>query len=159
MSNLKQTFTSSLLEVGTVQREVLGTLRQDERGRWYKYVQFQNSATVAAAAGDQLVYFAATGYLNNRVCSRAADGDATLPFPAGVPLAAVAGVAATIYFIWMQIKGQVVLSTAISGAAAAGKRFTGSTVNATFATCAAATDPTAGVMYNATVGAALDCSF
>lgn len=152
-----QSFTNPVTEWGTVQRLALGTIRHEVGGKWYKYVNLKNSATVAGAAGDQVVYFAATGYSTSRVCNRAADGDA-LPIGAGILTAAVAGTAATDYYGWIQIKGLATLSTAVAGAAA-GKKFLASTTNATFTVGAAVTDSTAGISLNATTLVVLDCPF
>lgn len=155
MSGLKQTFLTPLSEVSLVQKEVLGTLRY-ENNQVHKYINIQNSATVAGVAGDMVVYFAATGYAANRVCVRAADGDATVPFAAGILNAACAGVAATNYYGWIQVKGPATLSTAVTGAAA-GKVFKASTTDKTFAVATAATDNIAGVSMNTTTGVSLDC--
>lgn len=158
MSGWKQTFLSPVTEWGTVQKEALGTIRKEDGAKIYKYVTLQNSATVAGAVGDQVVYFAATGYQNNRVCTRAADGDA-VPIGAGILTAAVAGVAATSYFGWIQIGGLATLSTNVAGAIAAGKLFIASTTNATFTVATAATDRGCGVSLDALKQALLDCPY
>jgi hypothetical protein len=153
----KQTFITRLTDVWANDRDGVGSIRI-EGNKVYKYVQIMNSATVAGAAGDMVVYFAATGYGNSRVCVRAADGDATVPFAAGILLAAVAGVAAVAEYAWIQIKGPATLSTAVTGAAA-GKVFKASTSDKTFAVTTAATDNVAGISMNATTGVCLTCPF
>ncbi len=157
MAGLPQTFQTPLTDVSVVQRDPLGSIRH-EGGKWYKYVKLNNSATVAGVAGDKVVYFAATGYGANRVCSRAADGDATMPIAAGILLAACAGVAATDYFLWVQIKGAATLSNAVVSGVA-GQVFKATAANATFTIATLVTDNIAGICINATTGVYLDCPF
>lgn len=157
MAGLKQTFVTKLTDVNSTAQEVLGTLRNDGN-KWYKYVEIKNSATVAGVATDAVVYFAATGYGNNRVCIRAADGDATVPFAAGVLMSTVAGVAATSEYGWIQIKGLSTLSTAVTSGAA-GRVFKMSTTDKTASVATAATDNIMGVSMNATTGVCLNCPF
>lgn len=156
MAGWKDTFNTPLTDVSTVQREALGVIRVGDGGKMYKYCVLNNSATVAGVNGDGVVYFAATGYQNNRVCTRAADGDATVPFAAGIILASAAGVAATLYYLWVQIKGLATLSIAVTSGAA-GKTFKMSTTDKTFTVATAATDNYAGISMNATTGVILTC--
>lgn len=154
----KTSFVQPLTEVSASQKEVLGTIRVENAGKKiYKYCELKNSATVAGVAGDQLVYFAVTGYGVSRVCVRAADGDA-VPIPAGILTASCAGVGATSYFLWVQIKGAATLSTAVASAAA-GKRFTASTTNVTFTVMADDFSPEAGISLSTTTSVYLNCPF
>jgi len=157
MAGIKQTFVTKLTDVNSTAQEVLGTLRF-EGNKVYKYVEFKNTtATVAGAAGSLVGYNAATGYLNNKVVADLTDADAAV-FPAGVTLAAVTGTLATSYFIWIQIKGYVVLDTAVTSGAA-GSPFYLTTTDKTGAICSAATQAPAGISMNTTTGVSLNCNF
>ena len=159
MAGLKQTFVTKLTDVNSSAQEPLGTIRV-ENNKVYKYVQILNSATVAGVAGDLVVYFAATGYGNNRVCVRAADGDATTPFGAGALVAAVAGVAATAEYGWIQIEGLCTLSNNVTSAAA-GMSFAKTTADKigalAVATNAAGIGNMMGISVNTTTGVCLNC--
>ena len=105
-------FNQGLTEVSTTRRDKLGSI-QFKEGKAYKYVKFQNTtATVAVVAGDPVAYGATSGYDNNLVVSDMTDAESQ-PVGAGFALAAIAGVLATAYYVWIQIKGLVTVPTAI----------------------------------------------
>ncbi len=155
-SGITQIFQSKLTDVDTVQRDQLGVIRH-EGNKMYKYVKIKNSATVAIVAGDILVYYAAasTGYLSNQVSVKYADGDANFCIGAGVALAACAGVAATSYYAWLQIRGHGTLSATPVGGAE-GKAFI-KTVNADKTATLKADDiaPVIGIQLHASDGTAI----
>ena len=156
-SGITQIFQSKLTDVDTIQRDILGVIRQ-EGNKWYKYVAFKNTtATVAGAAGTLVAYNAATGYLNNVVVADFTDADAIV-IPAGVTLATVTGTAGTTYYCWVQIKGLTTLDTSISSAAV-GKGFYVTTTDRTAAVGAAYYDYIAGICTDGTTGAILTCPF
>lgn len=118
-SGIKQIFASKLTDVDNVAREALGVIRI-EGNKVYKYVEFKNAtATVAMVAGTLVAYAssALSGYLNSRVVSDLTDADAQ-PICAGVAQAAVAGVAGTSYFGWIQIRGPATLDTNVTNGTA-----------------------------------------
>lgn len=156
-AGLKQVWMSPLTEVNSVAKEVLGAHRY-ENGKWYKYVNLKNTtATVAAAAGSLVAYFAATGYGNNRVVVDLTDADSAV-FVAGAMVAAVAGVLTVDYYAWMQIKGLCTLDTAI-GSGAAGSPWYLTSTDKTGAIASAATQAVGGISMNTTTGVILDCVF
>lgn len=155
---MNRIFASPLDEVSLVKRDQLGAIRE-EGGKWYKYVNIRNvTATVAGVAGDGVAYASGTGYLNNRVVVDLSDADATKALAAGVLAAAVAGVAGTDYYGWIQIKGQRTLAIAVTGGVA-GQGFNLTTVDKTFAVNALVTDQKAGYSLNGTTSVVLDCPF
>lgn len=157
MSGLKSTYLTPLTEVSTTDKEGVGTLRC-EKNKWYKWVNLKNTtATVAAAAGTLVAYFAATGYLNNRVVVDLTDADSAV-FAAGATLATITGTAGTDYYCWIQIKGHITLDTSV-GSGAAGSPFYLTATDKTAAIMSAATQSKAGVSMNATTGVCLDCPF
>lgn len=159
MAGLKQTFVTKLTDVNASAQEPLGTIRV-ENNKVYKYVQILNSATVAGVAGDLVVYFAATGYINNRVCVRAADGDATTPFGAGALVAPVTGAAGVSEYGWIQVEGAATLSNNVTNGAAGGQFYktTADKVGQLLvATNAAVIQNSMGVCLNATTGVCLYC--
>lgn len=160
MAGITQTFSTPLTDVSSVQREPLGVIRYGDGGKWYKYVKFQNvTATVAGAAGSLVAYraVAATGYLSNHVVADLTDADA-VPFCAGATLAAITGTLAVAYYCWIQVKGYIVLDTAV-GSGAAGSPFYLTTTDKTAAIAAAVTNMHAGVSVNTTTAVVLDCKF
>jgi hypothetical protein len=82
----------------------------------YKCVILQNdTATVAVAAGDAVNYLATTGLTTHTVVADVDDAG-TQRLCAGVIVAsAIAGVADTAYYCWVQIQGACLLNTAIGG--------------------------------------------
>jgi hypothetical protein len=156
MQGTKSVFITRLTDVDLTDKEGVGSIRQ-EGNKWYKYVKVLNeTATVAGAAGSLVSYDAATGYTTNTVVIDQTDADATTPFGAGALLATVTGTAGTAYYCWMQVKGNIVLDTAVTSAAA-GKQFI---MSATDKTGTVATNGVAhamGVSYNTTTGVVLDC--
>lgn len=157
MSGLKGTYQTPLTEVSTTDKEGLGTLRL-EGGKWYKWVKLLNdTATVAVAAGTLVAYDALTGYVNNIVVADLTDAD-TAPFCAGATVAVAAGTLDVAYYLWIQIKGAIVLDTAVTGGAA-GEAFYLTTTDRTAADRAAVDDQIAGICYNTTTGVVLDCPF
>jgi len=109
---VRQLFSQPISEISTTRKEALGAV-VEYQGKWYKYVEIKNSATVAGAAGDPVSYFAATGYDDNRVVVRDADADAQ-PIGAGILQGTVAGVADTSYYGWIQIRGVATVLTAVT---------------------------------------------
>jgi len=157
-SGIKQAFASKLTDVDSVAREALGTLRF-EGNKVYKYVELRNvTATVAGVAGNGVAYGAAGGYNLNKVVLDLTDADATKALAAGSLMATVAGVLATSYFLWIQIKGACTLAIAVT-AGVIGQGFNLTTVDKTFAVNAAATDQKAGYSISATTAVVLDCPF
>lgn len=128
---IKQAFATKLTDVDTVQREALGTLRF-EGNKVYKYVKLRNiTATVAAVAGDCAVYENEDGLQNNHAVTDYTDGG-SVPLGAGVILAAVAGVALTDYFLWLQVKGPATLNQTVGGSAADGDQLKAGTSDKAF---------------------------
>jgi len=157
-SGIKQAFASKLTDVDSVARDQLGTIRF-EGNKVYKYVEVRNvTATVAGVAGDGVAYGAAGGYNSNKVVLDLSDADGTKAIAAGILLAAVAGVLATSYFCWAQIKGGATLAIAVT-AGVIGQGFNLTTVDKTFAVNAAVTDQKAGYSVSATTAVVLDCPF
>lgn len=156
-SGIKQAFASKLTDVDTVARDQLGTLRF-EGNKVYKYCKLRNiTATVAVAAGTLLAYEAADGYANHHVVSDHTDADAAIN-PAGVAGAVVAGILATDYYIWVQVKGQATLDTAVTSGAA-GSPFYMTAADKSSAIVSAVTQSPVGRSMNATTGVILDCPF
>lgn len=110
---MEQIFNQPLTEVSTTRKDKLGSLRL-ENGVWYKYVKLVNdTSTVAGVAGDPVAYDAAgAGIAGNVVVLDLTDADAQ-PILAGFLMAAVAGVADTAYYLWIQISGPVTVPTAV----------------------------------------------
>lgn len=158
---LPATFSTPLTDVSTVAaRELLGSVRYDGGGKWYKYVKLHNAtATVAAAAGSLVAYASAalSGYSGHRVVTDNTDADAAVHC-AGATLATIAGVAGTVYYCWIQIKGLITLDTAI-GSGAAGSPFYLTSTDKTGAIASAVTQKIGGVSVNATTLVCLDCVF
>lgn len=121
---MKQVFNQNVDVVSTTLRDTLGDIRF-QNGKWYKYVKLQNTtATVAVVAGDPLAYGITSGYDNNLVVSDMTDAE-TQPVGAGFATATIAGVLATAYYVWIQIKGLVTVPTAIgSGVVGSNVRMT-----------------------------------
>jgi len=159
MAGIKQTFVTKLTDVNSTAQEVLGTLRF-EGNKVYKYVNIKNTtATVAGAAGSLVGYFAATGYLNNRVVIDESDADAAVN-PAGALCGTVAGVLTVDYYGWIQIRGYCILDTAVtSGAAGSPFYLLGSTTDKTGSILTAVTQAQCGVSMNTTTGVVLTCPF
>ena len=156
-SGIKQAFASKLSEVTTVAREQLGTIRF-EGNKVYKYCKLKNAtATVAVAAGTLLAYLAATGYASHTVVSDHTDADAAIN-PAGAAVAVAAGVLATEYFLWVQIKGLATLDTAVTSGAA-GSPFYMTAADKSSAIVTLVAQSPVGRSMNATTGVILDCPF
>lgn len=165
---IKKIFATKLTEVATTDKEGVGTIRF-EGNKVYKWVKLQNTtATVAVAAGDAVAYNAATGHSVNQVVSDLSDADA-IPVCAGLVQAAIAGVLATAYYCWIQIKGPATALQTLAGSPADGdllmmatstdktltkQLFAGTTPNI------AATGGYAGIATDASAKlVALDCPF
>lgn len=130
-SGIKQAFASKLTDVETVQREQLGVLRF-EGNKVYKYVKIRNTtATVAAVAGDCVVYDAEDGGNNSHVVTDYTDGG-SVPTGAGVLQAACAGTLLTDFFGWIQIKGPATLNQTVGGSAADGDQLKAGTTDKAF---------------------------
>ncbi len=115
----QQIWQTRLTDVSTTDREGVGNIRW-EGGSAYKYLRLRNTtATVAMVAGDVAAYGAATGYSGNLCVSDLTDADAS-PIGAGVAMAAIAGVLATDYYAWFQLKGPRTVAQALGGSAADG---------------------------------------
>lgn len=113
-TGLQTSFLGPVTQVDSAAKYDLGTHRF-EGGKVYKYVELKNAtATVAVTAGaDPVFYKADTGYGASQVVSDLTDADA-VPVGAGIVAGTVAGVLATSYFCWIQIKGLATLGTAIA---------------------------------------------
>lgn len=86
----------------------LGSVAFGEKGKVYKFVQYDAAtAAVAGVAGEACYYVAATGYAANTVTSDLSDSDEV---GAGILQADMADGALG----WIQIKGQATLSIAFS---------------------------------------------
>lgn len=126
----KRVFLTQLDSVSTTDKEGVGTLRR-EGNKTYKYVKLQNAtATVAVAAGDAVAYLAATGHNTNTVVSDITDADAA-PVGAGIVGATIAGVLATAYYVWIQIKGPVTVLQTIADTPVDGQEVSMSTTDKT----------------------------
>lgn len=157
MSGLKQTFVTKLTDVNSTAQEPVGTIRF-EGAKVYKYMKVQNTtATVAAAIGGQILYFAATGHANSYGVVDADDAD-DIPIAAGVNAGTLVGTSGTAEYCWVQIQGDVTLSTAVTSGDT-GKMFGPSTTDLTFALKADDTTQTAGISTTDTTGAILTCPF
>jgi hypothetical protein len=163
MAGLKQVFVQSLTEVSLKALDTLGDIRI-EGGKIYKYVQLRNvTATVVGAAGDLVCYRANTGGTDSQVVTDWTDADAA-PVGAGMLLATVAGgiaaVQATAEFVWLQIKGNAIMS-ALAAPTGDGVRFKAhATSDKVTAAIAAFTDPAVGAVLDTTARTVLlDCSF
>jgi hypothetical protein len=158
MAGLKQTWATPLTDVSSVQREALGSIRFENAGKWYKYVQFKNvTGTVAAGAGSLVAYGSVLGYDSNLVVAKCADAD-TIVVCAGATLATITGTLTVSYFVWIQIAGRITLDTAVTSGAA-GKSFFLSTTDKTPTVGANLFDQKAGISLNATTAVLLTCPF
>lgn len=109
-----------ITEVGSRALFPLGTNYTAPNGKIYKYVKILNTtATVAGVAGDVAAYAAATGHNTATVVLDRTDADSA-PVGAGVLVGAVAGVAGTAEFGWIQIKGPATANTDLGGTPADG---------------------------------------
>lgn len=121
-SGIKKVFATPLNEVSTIVKEELGTLRF-EGNKVYKYVKIQNAtATVAFVAGDMACY-RADKYDENQVVTDFTDAD-TIGIPAGALQGAGAGVLATAYYGWVQVRGFATLNQALAGSPSVGDELT-----------------------------------
>lgn len=154
---MKRTFLTPLTAVETTDKEGVGTIRF-EGNKVYKWVKLQNTtATVAVAAGDAVAYAAATGHNTNAVVSDVTDADATQPLGAGLVQATIAGVLATAYYCWIQIKGPATALQAIGGSAGDGHMLMMSTTDKTL-TKLVFTEGTPNTILGAYIGVATDAS-
>lgn len=118
----------------------LGTIYTADDGKVYKYVQLQNTtATVAAAAGDVAGY-SVTGGPDHIVVTDNSDAS-TKPVGAGVIQATVAGVLATAYYIWVQVRGPFTANQNLAGTPTDGDALFLSTTDKTLTLATAADDP------------------
>lgn len=159
---LPTTFITKLTDVETTDKEGVGKIRY-QGGKWYKWVNLKNTtATVAAAAGTIVAYFALTGYPTHRVVVDLSDAD-NPPAAAGITLAAVTGTLGVDYYCWIQIKGQATLDTAVTngtaGAPIALTTTDKTAIRANEADSAAVYKIVLGRSYNTTTGVTLDCPF
>lgn len=114
----RQIFASSIGDVDTYARDVVGSLRF-ENDKWYRYVAILNeTATVAGVAGDPVAYNAggASSEGDDVVCVIDLSDADTVPVCAGFLTGSVAGVhsPATTYYTWVQLTGVVTVPTAIT---------------------------------------------
>lgn len=114
---LQSSFQTPLNEVSNVAKEVLGTLRFEDKQRVYKYIQYDTGAgAVAGVAGNFCYYyapagdFAAEGYTNSIVTSDLSD---SAEVGAGVLQAAMTDG----QYGWIQIKGPATLNLALTAGA------------------------------------------
>lgn len=157
MQGMKQVFVTKVTDVDTVDKEGIGSLRQ-EGNKWYKYCRIQNeTATVAGGAGTLVAYDAATGYAAHRVVIDMTDADA-VPFGAGALCGTVTGTAGTAYYGWVQIKGPCTLDTAVASGAA-GSHFIMSTTDKTGTIATNGVASNVGTSMNTTTGVCLNAPF
>lgn len=145
--------------VSTTDDYQVGTLRWNSDGtKQYKWVKLLNTGTTAGVAGDVAIYVATTGYPANTVSidASADAGGVAYAVAAGVLAASVAGVAATAYYLWVQVKGDCTLSNAVSSGAV-NKTIVATNVDKIAVLSANAYDPWFAVMYNTTTGVILNC--
>jgi len=129
-SGFKRVYLTPLDAVDTVDKEDVGTLRF-EGNKVYKYVKLQNTtATVAVLAGDAVAYNAEVGHSVSQVVSDMTDADAA-PVGAGIIQGTVAGVLATAYYCWIQIKGPVTALQTIGDTPVDGQEVSMSTTDKT----------------------------
>ena len=141
---IKQVFVQALTEVRSSAQDTLGDIRRDGN-LVYKYVKLLNdTATAAVVAGDVLCYDAAVGHSTNVVVMDLGDAD-TVRVGAGIGLGAVAGVADTAYFIWIQIEGPAIGAKVVPGADGGLLTMADATVDGTFTPRDAATQQICGI--------------
>jgi len=156
----KQVFISPIDEAFLTERDTLGDIRW-EGNKCYKYVKLLHTTeTIAGAIGDQLLYSDDTGHSTNTVVLDATDADDATPIGAGVCNCIVAGVADTVYYMWMQIKGPVVLSVAVTGSPSNGQSIMATAGDKAFGLSVAVTDASCGIIQD-TVDklCIIDCPF
>ena len=146
----RQIFASSIGDVDTTPRDVVGALRF-ENDKWYRYVRLQNeTATVAGVAGDPVAYAAGGASqdgTNAHVVLDITDADA-VPICAGFLTGAVDGTADTAYYTWIQLTGVVTVPTAIAN----GVVGTPVMLSTTDKTLAQANESDSGADYKETCG-------
>jgi len=120
-----------------------GLIDQHYDGKVYKYVKVRNeTATVAGAAGDVVGYLGSPSATENNTVVTDNTDAATKPVGAGVLLADVAGVLATSYFCWVQIRGPFTANQNLAGTTPAdGDALFLSTTDMTLTLATAADDP------------------
>jgi hypothetical protein len=129
--------------VDTDPQFALGTIYTNYDGKKYKYVKLRNeTATVAGVAGDVAAYLGSPsdGDEDNTVVLDNTDA-ATKPVGAGVIGAAVAGVLATAYYLWVQVTGEFTAAENLAGTPADGDALFLSTTDKTLTLATAADDP------------------
>lgn len=107
--------------VSTVAEVAVGTLAQDNDGKIYKYVLYdEGTGALDLAAGDVVYYVDDSGYGASTVTADVTDSTGQ-EIGAGVAVAAVTEDAS---YFWVQIKGFATLAVALGGSAADGDPLT-----------------------------------
>jgi len=132
----------NLTSVDSTAQFAEGLIDQHYDGKVYKYVKVRNeTATVAGVAGDVVGYLGSPSATENNTVVTDNTDAATKPVGAGVLLAAVAGVLATSYFCWVQIRGPFTANQNLAGTPADGDALFLSTTDMTLTLATAADDP------------------
>lgn len=119
-----------------------GTIYESFDGKKYKYLKLLNeTATVAGVAGDVAAYLGSPGATENFTVVTDNSDAATKPVGAGVIQAAVAGVADTPYYLWLQVTGEFTAANDLAGTPADGDALFLSTTDKTLTLSTAADDP------------------
>jgi len=119
-----------------------GLIDQHYDGKVYKYVKVRNeTATVAGEAGDVVGYLGSPSATESNTVVTDNTDAATKPVGAGVLLADVAGVLATSYFCWVQIRGPFTANQDLADTPADGDALFLSTTDMTLTLATAADDP------------------
>jgi len=118
----KQVFISPIDEAFLTERDTLGDIRW-EGNRCYKYVKLRNEVNaVSADIGHKVIYKTDNGHNDNTVTmsENSEPGDIV----AGVISAPADGVLLVEYYMWIQIKGPVLLSNTVISASDVGDTVT-----------------------------------
>lgn len=146
MAGFKQSFVQALTEVSSTAKDQVGDLRR-EGNKTYMYVKLQNTtATVAGVAGDPVAYAVADSAADTPHVVTDHSDAAAVPVFAGVLVAAVAGVLATAYYLWIQVGGPVTSNPAVVGTI--GQAIKLAAADKTWAAMAAFTDAPAAVIVH-----------
>lgn len=107
---IQQVFNGELSRIDATQKELLGVVRADKTGKWYKYVLYSNgSGTVEGVAAKTVVYHGDDGMDDFEVTMDITDG----VILAGVLVAALQNG----NYGWIQTKGPAVLAAALTAGA------------------------------------------
>lgn len=138
-NGLKRVFLTALTDVDSTDKEGVGTLRF-EGNKVYKYVKLQNTTATVAGAANTVCAYGLSGIADHLVVTDNSDSQ-TKPIGAGVLQAAVAGVAGTAYYLWIQVTGAFTDATGLAGTPSDGDALYLSTTDLTLTLATAADDP------------------